>query len=309
MRGFEQDEPADGARSEVQAAPDQRSTLVERISAVSGTAPQTPPAASENVFGDGGRSPHGAGRVTAFSGDAATQPSHDRIRHSPGDPLPADDERDTMSQLRTSGVDALTASPPLPSPASSMTPPHRLIDVLGPPTVPSKRRMRRREKVFIALIVLLLLAVGGVGTIAYLNGDRATDWQTRAETLQADVEQLNGIVVRRTDELNRRVLQLNTTGVKLKQTQSALRRSESDVTDLSARQRKLANEKAQLEDQKAALERVSSDMADCTDQLVQLVGWLANEDWYSVQAYVNDVADTCGNAQAGLESYQSTYGY
>jgi hypothetical protein len=173
--------------------------------------------------------------------------------------------------------------------------------------VDGKRRLRRREWILLTLILLLLLAAVGLGTLALVNGRRADDWQQRADVLAADVTELNAIVEKRTDDLNEQIGQLNATATKLKQTQNALARSESDVSDLSTRQTELANEKAQLEDQQTALEGVSSAMNDCTAQLYDLVSWLVNEDYYSIQTYVDGIASTCESAQWALQSYQSVY--
>jgi small-conductance mechanosensitive channel len=183
----------------------------------------------------------------------------------------------------------------------------------------SKVRALSRRRLEIAALALLQLAlVGGllaVGYVAWTNHDRAGRWQDRAATLERNAAALNKVLVARSETLNERTRELNAMATKVRESQQALRRSESDVATLARRQRELANEKAQVEDARAAvaaqaseLEDVAAAYVDCKDGLIDLLGYLARDDFASANAAVDAVSTDCEYADETLSAYMSSYG-
>ena len=180
------------------------------------------------------------------------------------------------------------------------------------------RSMRRRRLKIAALVSSYLLLAGaaaGAAYVAWVNGDRADDWQARAETLEKNVAALNAVLVERSGALNARTRELNTMAGKVREAQRALRRSEADVADLARRQRELANEKAQVEDERSALsaeadalQAVASAYIDCKSGLVDLLGYVADDDWATVDLFLDGVSADCTRAEDSLSVYLARYG-
>jgi hypothetical protein len=188
-----------------------------------------------------------------------------------------------------------------------------------PAPPPAKARaVSRRQLEIAALVLLQLLLVGAllaVGYVAWTNHDRADRWQDRAATLERNATALNRFLVTRSELLNARTRELNAMAAKVQESQQALRRSESDVATLARRQRELANEKAQVEDARAAvaaqaseLEDVAAAYVDCKGGLIDLLGYLADEDYASANASAEAVSTDCAYADDALSTYLSSYG-
>lgn len=183
---------------------------------------------------------------------------------------------------------------------------------------PSSRRLSRRRVTIAALVVGLLVVAGAIGVLGYLawtNHDRAGRWQERAATLERNAAALNTLLIERSETLNERTRELNAMAAKVQESQRALRRSESDVATLARRQRELANEKAQVEDARAALaaqaselEDVAAAYVDCKDGLIDLLGYLANEDYASANTAADAVSADCEYADDALAGYLSSHG-
>jgi hypothetical protein len=162
---------------------------------------------------------------------------------------------------------------------------------------------------------LLLTAIGVVGYLAWTNYDRAEQWQRRAETLERNAHSLNDILIERSETLNERTRDLNEMAAIVRASSRALRRSEADVVSLAKRQRELAAEKARVEDARAqlaveaaAVTDVASAFIDCKDGLVDLLGYVSNEDYSSANYYWQSVSDDCDHAEYSLSGYLTTYG-
>lgn len=187
---------------------------------------------------------------------------------------------------------------------------------------PAVTRAQRRSsssvgRRVLALVVVLGLAVAlaGVAALAYSNKSRADRWEDRAFTLERNTEQLNGLLIERSTQLNERTRELNTLAAKVQRQQSALTRSESDVASLSRRQRELAAEKAEVEDSRAALRvqsrelnSVANAFVACKDGLVALLGYVLDGDQSSASAVVDSVGADCSRAESLLLDYRSRFG-
>lgn len=166
----------------------------------------------------------------------------------------------------------------------------------------------------LAVIVLLVAALAGSGYLAVSNTSRADRWQDQALILERNVDQLNGVLVERSNTLNARTRELNRMAAKVRRQQTALVRSEADVSSLEQRQRALAAEKADVEDsraqlavQAAALENVADAFVDCKDGLVELLGYVLDEDFSLASAVIPDVSSDCGYAESALSGYNARY--
>ena len=155
----------------------------------------------------------------------------------------------------------------------------------------------------------------GVTALAYSNKARADDWEDRAFTLERHTEQLNGLLIERSTQLNERTSELNGLAAKVQRQQSALTQSESDVASLSRRQRELAAEKARVEDDRAALQLQSRELNSvanafvaCKDGLVALLGYVVQGDQTSASAVVDEVGADCSQAETLLLDYRSRFG-
>lgn len=160
----------------------------------------------------------------------------------------------------------------------------------------------------------LLFALAGSGYLAYSNKDRADRWERRTVALERNVDELNGLLVERTNTLNARTRELNRMAITVKSQQRALERSEADVSSLSERQRALAAEKAAVEDSRAqlavqasALGDVADAFVDCKDDLVELLGYVLRDDYFSADAVIDRVIGDCQYAESALSSYNSAY--
>jgi TolA-binding protein len=168
-------------------------------------------------------------------------------------------------------------------------------------------RYSRRGVALAVTIAGLVAAAGTGGYLTFVNKSRADRWEHRAVRLQANVDTLDAIVVRRTELLNERVGQLNAMATKVKLSQAALSKSEGDVQGLEQRQRELANEKAQLEDERAALTDVASKYITCKGDLENAIQAVANQDWAWINAYGSEVAGDCDAADGSLQGFLSAY--
>ena len=193
--------------------------------------------------------------------------------------------------------------------------------VLSRPAVARSTPVARRRggrwllPLLVAVALVLAAALAGVSALAYSNKSRADDWEERAFTLERHTEQLNGLLVERSTQLNERTRELNQLAAKVERQQSALSRSESDVASLTRRQRELAAEKAEVEDSRAALRlqsRVLSSVANafvaCKDGLVSLLAYVLGGDQTSASAVVDEVGADCSRAETLLLDYRSRFG-
>jgi septal ring factor EnvC (AmiA/AmiB activator) len=151
--------------------------------------------------------------------------------------------------------------------------------------------------------------------VALDNKGRADRWEDRAFQLERNTDQLNGLLVERSTQLNERTSELNALAAKVTRQQSALARSESDVETLSARQRELAAEKAAVEDSRAALalqstalEGVADALVACNAGLFELFGYVVAGDRGSADTIVDSVSASCTLADARFGDYRSRYG-
>ena len=163
--------------------------------------------------------------------------------------------------------------------------------------------------------IAALVVAGGASYLAYDNLERADDWEARAFRLERNTEQLNGLLTERSTQLNERTSELNRLAATVARQQSALSRSESDVASLTERQRRLAAEKARVEDERAqlqvqasALDEVASAFVGCKDGLVELLGYVLDDDFASANVIVDRVSTDCDYAESSLASYRARYG-
>jgi hypothetical protein len=184
---------------------------------------------------------------------------------------------------------------------------------VGLEPTPTGRR-RGRIALVVAVLLLLLAGLAGSGYLVVSNRDRAERWEDRAFQLERNVDQLNGLLVERSNILNARTGELNRMATKVRRQQGALQRSEADVSSLERRQRALAAEKADVEDsraqlavQAAALENVADAFVDCKDGLVDLLNYVLDEDFFSATAVVSGVASDCNYAESALSDYNYSY--
>jgi septal ring factor EnvC (AmiA/AmiB activator) len=180
---------------------------------------------------------------------------------------------------------------------------------------PAVRSARRRRNALIALAVAAGAGLAALGFVAWSNYDRADRWEHRAARLERNADELNRLLIDRSGQLNARTRELNIMGAKVSQARDTIARSEADVSALEARQRELANEKAQVEDARAAMSEerdaitnVASAYIQCKSGLVDLLQYLANDDYESASYYSDSVDGDCAAAEASLQSYLSTYG-
>jgi len=186
-----------------------------------------------------------------------------------------------------------------------------------PPTAPELRR-RWPARIVVpvaAAIVAVLVALGGSSYLALSNKSRADRWQERSSVLERNIDELNRLLLDRSDALNSRTSELNRMAAKVRKEEAALNQSEADVSSLAARQRALANEKAQVEDsraqlvvQTAAIETVAQEMTACKDGLAQLLGYVLDQDYSSASSIVYGVRSDCDSAESALSDYSATYG-
>lgn len=166
----------------------------------------------------------------------------------------------------------------------------------------------------LAAAVVLVAALGSAGYLAWTNKDRADRWEERSTALERNVSTLNRLLVDRSNRLDSRTRELNRMAAKVRKQGDALSQSEADVSSLERRQRELANEKAQVEDDRAALtvqasslEDVAGAFVDCKDGLVDLLGYILDEDYFSARAVLDDVDSDCGYAESALATYDNNY--
>jgi hypothetical protein len=179
-------------------------------------------------------------------------------------------------------------------------------------------RGRRKRFAWAAAALAVLLLATGVGVLGYLtwsNYERADRWRDRSLTLQRNVRSLNELLVVRSRSLNARTRELNAMAAKVRRTNNALLRSEQDVTSLARRQRELANEKAQVEDARAELAAESAKLGavadafiDCKNGLVEVLEYVAVDDYASLEYVIPEVRDDCQSAEFQLSDYNAVYG-
>jgi septal ring factor EnvC (AmiA/AmiB activator) len=176
----------------------------------------------------------------------------------------------------------------------------------------SARRLRRA---LVALAIGAVAALAAVAFVAWSNYDRADRWERRAVRLQHNADELNTLLIDRSDRLNARTRELNAMALKVTEAENSIVRSEADVSALEQRQRELANEKAQVEDERAAMaeERdaitgVASAYIACKKGLVDLLQYVANDDYASANSYADSVDSDCSDADSSLQSYLAAYG-
>ena len=169
----------------------------------------------------------------------------------------------------------------------------------------SARRLRRA---LVTLTIVALAALAGVGFVAWSNYDRAKRRERRAVRLQHNADELNSLLIDRSDRLNARTRELNAMALKVTEAENTIVRSEADVSALEQRQRALANEKAQVEDERAAMaeERdaithVASAYITCKNGLVDLLQYVTNGDYTSASYYADSVDSDCSDAEASLQ--------
>jgi uncharacterized protein HemX len=169
--------------------------------------------------------------------------------------------------------------------------------------------------VAIAVAVVAVLVAAGSAYIAYDNKSRAADWEDRVFRLERNSEQLNGLLVERSTQLNERTRELNRLAATVTRQQNALVRSESDVESLTDRQRELAAEKAALEDSQAALalqsrglEQVADALVSCNSGLLELFGYVVDGDRVSADTIVDAVSESCALAESRFADYRARYG-
>lgn len=180
-----------------------------------------------------------------------------------------------------------------------------------------KPKSRGRLVLILAIVAVTLLLSGTLGVTGYLavtNKSRADRWQERSTVLERNVSQLNSLLVDRSNRLNSRTGELNRMAIKVRRQESALNRSEADVSSLERRQRELADEKAQVEDsraqlavQAATLENVADAFIDCKTGLVDLLGYVLDEDYFSANAVISGVVSDCQYAESALSGYNANY--
>jgi hypothetical protein len=212
-----------------------------------------------------------------------------------------------------------------PPPSGSRALADRLADADADPatevvqerTSPPAPARRARAWPIVATLIAAVAVVVAAGSayIAWDNRNRASDWEARAFRLERNTEQLNGLLVERSTQLNERTRELNTIAGKVTRQQNALARSESDVETLSDRQRELAAEKAAVEDsraelalQSAALERVADALVQCNQGLFQLFGYVVSGDGGAADAIVDGVSADCRLAESRFAQYRFRYG-
>jgi hypothetical protein len=185
----------------------------------------------------------------------------------------------------------------------------------APPAASQSRGRGWLPVVAIAITVVAVIVAAGAAYIAYDNRSRAADWEQRAFRLERNTEQLNGLLVERSTQLNERTRELNAIAGKVTRQQNALARSESDVETLSDRQRELAAEKAAVEDSRAALavqsvalEDVADGLLVCNSGLLELFGFVVNGDQASADTIVDAVSAACELAESQFADYRARYG-
>jgi septal ring factor EnvC (AmiA/AmiB activator) len=184
------------------------------------------------------------------------------------------------------------------------------------PARPSPAPRRRRIVVGLLLGFILLAGAGATaGYLAFVNKDRADDWEARALELDRNVAELEAALLERTDQLNARTEELNAMSAKVLDAEEAIGRSEADVRSLERRQRQLANEKAQVEDARAALEvqtdaiaNVASAFITCKEGLVELLNYVLAEDYATASAVYPRIDGYCDTADNALNGYLARHG-
>ena len=175
---------------------------------------------------------------------------------------------------------------------------------------PARAHSRRGLRLAVAIGAVLIIAAGVslLGLLAWTNYERANRWEQRAAQLDRNVTALNDIVIERSEQLNARTRELNEMAETVTRSQRALDRSEDDLAQLSERQRELANEKAQLEDAQAALQQAASAFATCKGGLIELIGYVVQDDYASANYYVDQVDANCNYADQAFSDYLTRYG-
>jgi alkylhydroperoxidase/carboxymuconolactone decarboxylase family protein YurZ len=183
------------------------------------------------------------------------------------------------------------------------------------PQAPSGGSGRGWLTLAVVVAVVAVFVAAGAAYVAYDNRSRAADWEERAFRLERNTEQLNGLLVERSTQLNERTRELNAIASKVTLQQNALARSESDVETLSERQRELAAEKAAVEDSRAslavqstALENVADSLVACNSGLFELFGFIVNGDQSSADTIVDEVSADCELAESQFAGYRARYG-
>ena len=165
------------------------------------------------------------------------------------------------------------------------------------------------------MAIIAVLVAAASTYVAYDNRNRAEGWEAQVFRLERNTEQLNGLLVERSTQLNERTRELNTLATTVTRQQNALVRSESDVESLTDRQRELAAEKAALEDsqaalalQSSALEQVADTLVSCNSGLFELFGYVVDGDRASADAIVDAVSQSCALAESRFAGYRARYG-
>lgn len=245
----------------------------------------------------------------------------DRQQPTTGAPEPGSAAASSRAPADRIDAGALRASgEPIDEPRAWPRPEGSGVASFGPtsptPEPPAPERHSRWPLIIAAAsAAVALIALAVTGYFAYTNKVRADDWEQRAVVLERNVDELNVVLVERSNTLNARTRELNRIAATVKRQQRALRRSEADVSSLSARQRALAAEKAEVEDERAALavqaaalENVADALLGCNDGLIRLLGYVLDEDYFSAQLVIGDVVSDCQYAESALSSYSGRYG-
>ena len=176
---------------------------------------------------------------------------------------------------------------------------------------------RGRGWLVVAVVIALAATIVAAGSayVAWDNKSRAERWEERAFRLERNTEQLNGLLVERSTQLNERTRELNRAAANVTVQQNALERSESDVETLTDRQRELAAEKAAVEDSRAelalqstALESVADALVACNAGLFELFGYVVAGDQAKADTVADHVAADCQLAESRFAEYRFRYG-
>jgi hypothetical protein len=182
---------------------------------------------------------------------------------------------------------------------------------------PASRPSHGRGWLVVALVMAVAATIVAAGSayVAWDNKSRAERWEERAFRLERNTEQLNGLLVERSTQLNERTRELNRAAANVTVQQNALERSESDVETLTERQRELAAEKAAVEDSRAALtlqstalEGVADALVACNAGLFELFGYVVAGDRVKADTVADHVAADCQLAESQFAEYRFRYG-
>jgi chromosome segregation ATPase len=155
----------------------------------------------------------------------------------------------------------------------------------------------------------------GLGSLAWLNYQSASDWRDRATARDAQIRSLTAVLNTRTTDLAQRTQALNEAAANLKTAEHRLNRSEGDVKALATRQRQLAAEKAHVEDQRASLqsqttdlESIATEYATCSSGLNDLLTAVSQGNYTYAVNNLNAVYAGCDSAASDLGNYQQQFG-